>query len=52
MQSAAFQGGASCIKDPAAFSFDEPQANRPGLESGGRHFADLCNQAGGVKRQE
>jgi hypothetical protein len=26
MQSAAFQGGASCIKDSAAFSFDEPQA--------------------------
>src|ERR1019366_8807702 len=25
MQSAAFQGGASCIKDSAAFSFDEPQ---------------------------
>ena len=24
MQSAAFQGGASCIKDSAAFSFDEP----------------------------
>src|SRR5664280_2207610 len=26
MQSAAFQGGASCIKDSAAFSFDEPQS--------------------------
>ena len=25
MQSAAFQGGTSCIKDSAAFSFDEPQ---------------------------
>jgi hypothetical protein len=27
MQSAAFQGGASCIKDSAAFSFDEPQVS-------------------------
>src|ERR1039458_7348732 len=27
MQSAAFQGGASCIKDSAAFSFDEPQGS-------------------------
>src|ERR1019366_2498233 len=27
MQSAAFQGRASCIKDSAAFSFDEPQGS-------------------------
>src|ERR1019366_8382020 len=30
MQSAAFLGGASCIKDSAAFSFDEPQGEIAG----------------------
>src|ERR1019366_3273939 len=49
MQSAAFQGGASCIKDSEAFSFDEPQVCITATRSRPKPHAAMrqsCSQSG------